>query len=109
MQNSKQQIVAASLLALILYLAPNLIQDIHRISGHRLHYDESPALPGLQLSNSVEKCPVCVFEFNLVEEIADFIYVPVLKVETLVLATFQENQVQNNAFHYYDLRAPPKA
>ena len=109
MQNSKRQIVFASVLAMFLYLVPNLVQDTHRISGHQTRFAESPVLPGIQLSQSKEKCPICVFEFNIVEGIVNFAYIPVIKVETFVLAVFQENQIQNKIFHYYDLRAPPKA
>ena len=108
MPNSKRQIVFASVLAMFLYLVPNLVQDIHRIYGHQTQFAESTVLPGLQYSRSNEKCPVCVFEFNIVEETTNFLYVPVLKVETFLQEVFQENQIQNIIFHYYDLRAPPE-
>lgn len=109
MQNSKRQILFASVLALCLFLVPNLVQDFHRISGHQTRFVVKHAFSGLQVSSSVEKCPVCVFEFNIVEEITNFVYIPVLKVEAFVQATLHENQFQYEAFHYYNLRAPPVA
>ncbi len=109
MQNSKRRIVAASLLAMLLYLGPNLVQDVHRILGHQIHFGRNHNLPGLQLFSQEEECAVCVFEFNIVEESHPYVFVPVLNIESFALKTVTENQIQNKYFHYYNLRGPPQA
>jgi len=108
MQNSKRQIALISVLALLLYLVPNLVQDVHRVLGHHEYRNNSSFKDGKQLSNHYDKCAVCVFEFNVVDQLDNTIYVPYLKTETFLFTSLQEDQVQKNTFHYYNLRGPPK-
>lgn len=109
MQLSKRQFALSAVLAMLLYLVPNLVQDIHRIWGHQDHQHNFSSADGIQLHNHYEKCAVCVFEFNLVEEFSAFVYVPVLQTVISLFVESSEQQFQNEAFHYYNLRAPPQA
>jgi hypothetical protein len=109
MQNPKRNIAISSVFAMLLYFVPNMVQDVHRILGHPDYPIESHAPTGVQLLNQSERCPVCIFEFNVVDEAAIFVYVPLLQSEISLFAENCENQVQNKIFHYYNLRAPPMA
>jgi len=109
MQISKRQIALSSILALLLYLVPNLVQDIHRIWGHRLLFEEIHTQTGLLLYSQNEKCPVCVFEFNVADETDNFVYVPLIHTVHFVFGALREHQIQNKTFQYYNLRAPPEA
>jgi hypothetical protein len=94
---------------MLIYFVPNLVQDIHRVWGHHEVHHPLGALEGSQFQNQSAKCPVCVFEFNIVDEIAYFIFVPLLDSQTTLFAEKSENQFRNTTFHYYNLRAPPQA
>jgi hypothetical protein len=109
MQNSKRQIAFSSILALLLYLLPNLVQDSHRILGHQVQFGENYPTSDVQVHNYLEKCPVCIFEFNVVNEIENLVYTPLLQAETHLFVAGKAQQVQDAAFFYYDLRAPPQA
>jgi hypothetical protein len=109
MQNSKRRIVFSALIAILIYFVPNLVQDIHRVLGHHEVHQQLNTHKESQFQNQTAKCPVCVFEFNVVDEIADFIYSPLVFSQKTLFAEKSENQIQNKAFHYYNLRAPPQA
>ncbi len=94
---------------MLLYLGPNLVQDLHRIFGHPIQFGENHNLSDIQLFSHADKCPVCVFEFNIVEESKTFEFIPFLKIETFILETVAENQIQNTYFYYYNLRGPPQS
>lgn len=108
MQNPKRQIAFLSVLALLLYLVPNMVQDIHRIWGHHEHPLELLPQTGKQFQKQSEVCQVCVFEFNVVDQLESSIYTHSLTTEPFLFASKQEDQVQKNTFHYYNLRGPPK-
>lgn len=109
MQNSKRQLAFSAVLAMLLYLVPNLVQDIHRVWGHHQHQNNFSSNAGIQLHSHYDKCAVCVFEFNVVDELPDFVFDAVLhKVISLYVAN-QDHQIQNTVFNYYNLRAPPGA
>ena len=109
MQNSKHLIVLSSLMALLLYLGPNMVQDVHRVFGHHDHPVSFQAHSTNQFQNHGEKCPICFFEFNVVDELTTFVYIPVIRVAVSLFAYEYDNQIQNITFHYYNLRAPPEA
>jgi hypothetical protein len=109
MQNSKRRIALLSILAILLYLVPNMVQDVHRVLGHHEHHITSPKYSDTQIQNQAEKCPICVFEFNVIEKAESFAYFPFLKSESSIFRDKCESQIQNKAFHYYNLRAPPLA
>jgi len=109
MNISKRQIAFSSLLAMLLYLVPNLVQDAHRIWGHDKHQFEIHDLPGYQFVNQSEKCPVCIFEFNVTEDIQHIVFEPLLKSNAVLFIGKQYNQAQKKTFSYHNLRAPPQA
>jgi hypothetical protein len=108
MQNSKRQIALSSFLVMLLYLVPNMVQDIHRIGGHQIHFGESHQQPGIQLYSQQEECPVCVFEFNVVDQLKNTVYIPYLRTESFVFTSNREDQFQKITFQYHNLRGPPK-
>ncbi len=109
MLHFKRQIAFSSVLVLLVYLVPNLLQVAHHILGHQTHFGKNKTLPGTQLCSLKEECPVCVFEFNVVSETQALVYIPVLKSETFIFSKKQEDQFQNIAFKYNNLRAPPQS
>lgn len=109
MQNSKHNIVLSSLMALLFYLGPNMVQDVHRVFGHHHHHHcESQSGTTIHRVHG-EKCSVCVFEFNVVDEPDDFTFIPLPQAISFLMPVAIHNQFQNSAFHYYQLRAPPLA
>jgi len=109
MQKSKHYLVVSSLLALLLYLGPNTVQDIHRVFGHHDHPVSFQTHSNTQFQNHREKCPICFFEFNVIDKLNTFVYVPVVQTTVSLFADECDNQIQNITFHYYNLRAPPEA
>jgi hypothetical protein len=109
MKNSNRQLALSSVLVLLLYLVPNLVQDVHRVWGHHDHSVSFQSRSIVQFQNHSEKCPICFFEFNVVDEINAFVYIPVLPTTVSMFVDQFVNQVQNKTFHYYNLRAPPRA
>lgn len=109
MQKSKHYLVLSSVLALLLYLGPNMVQDLHRVFGHHDHYVPFQTNSNTQFQNQTEKCPICFFEFNIVDELSTFAYVPLVQTAVCLFADECDNQIQDKTFHYYDLRAPPVA
>lgn len=98
---------AISLLALLLYLVPNLVQDVHRIWGHNDNNHVIDFHQDIQINRQSEDCAACVYEFNLADDIISYPYIPVLESVTCVLVLRHDSQIQNKTFSYYNLRAPP--
>ncbi|MFZ4549486.1 MAG: hypothetical protein ACOYN4_18710 [Bacteroidales bacterium] len=109
MKNSKPQVAASAIIALLLFLAPSFVQDYHRLWGHQEKSVEILSDSEFQIHNQHEKCAVCVFDFNIVEDIAFYHFTPDLHSTHFFFIENNQNQVQESAFHYYNLRAPPKA
>jgi len=109
MQKSKHSIVLSSLMALLIYIGPNMVQDVHRVFGHHNHPVSFQANSTNQFQNHSEKCPICFFEFNVVDELNTFVYIPVIRVAVSLFAYEYDNQIQKITFQYYNLRAPPEA
>ncbi len=109
MQDTKRRVALASVLSLLLYLGPNLVQDVHRIFGHLIHFGEIHNQLGIQLYSLQEECAVCVFEFNIVDELKTFVFVPVFNAEKFKLETLTKSQIHTLYFSYYNLRGPPEA
>ena len=109
MKQSKRKIAVLAVFAILLFLAPNFVQDYHRIWGHQENFCESLTVSGIQIHEHHEKCAVCKFEVNIIEDIVFFVYAPSLSSEHYLFEGKKENQIQKTAFHYYNLRAPPKA
>jgi len=105
----KRHIALTSVLAMLLYLGPNMVQDIHRVWGHHEHHHTINSDKNPQLESQYADCPICVFEFNVVDEIDTFVYIPILSTQTIIFVENRADQIQNKAFHYYNLRAPPQA
>lgn len=109
MKNPNRQLAFSAVMAMLLYLVPNMVQDFHRVWGHHNHPVSVQTTSNTQFQNSTEKCPVCFFEFNVVDELNTFVYVPVVQTTVYLFSDECENQIQNKTFHYYNLRAPPVA
>lgn len=86
-----------------------MVQDVHRVWGHHEYKDNFSTTAGKQLHNHYDKCAICVFEFNVVDKLAAFVYVPLLQTAVTLLVENSDHQVENKAFLYYNLRAPPQA
>jgi len=109
MKISERRIALLPIFALLLYLAPNLIQNVHRVIGHPEPQVRCDLRSGIQVLNHKEKCPVCVFEFIVIDHIENAIYIPSPKIESFLFCSKQEDQLQKITFHYYNLRGPPIA
>ena len=109
MPHSKRQIALSSLVAVLLYLIPNLVQDIHRVFGQHEYYVQSNSDNGKQIHLHYEKCTICVFEFNVVDDVVNPVVSNIQQTISVLLTAKQENQIHNKAFYYYNLRAPPQA
>ena len=84
-----------------------MVQDVHRVFGHHHHHHcESQTGTGIHRVHA-EKCAVCVFEFSIVDEPADFKFIPLTQVLAFELPDAIQNQFINSTFEYYNLRAPP--
>jgi hypothetical protein len=97
----------ASLMALVLYFAPNLGQDVHRVFGHMLDRHYHPYTTGNQISTHSTQCPVCVFEFTFVESIPEHKENTVISDWYCTIATeirFKVPATTNFSIHS---RAPP--
>lgn len=109
MQIPKRRIAFLPVVAVLLYFVPNLVQDIHRVLGHPDFLVKSTSQSGIQLYSQSDKCPVCVFEFNVVDQLENTVYIPSLNIESFLFTPKQEDQIQNTTFDYYNLRGPPEA
>ena len=108
MQKTKRVAALSSLMALLIYLGPNLVQDIHRVFGHHHHHSASHAATGINHTHG-ERCDVCTFEFNIVDEpqssgMDSFSFSVSFSMPVQI-----HQQFENNCFKYYQLRAPPLA
>ena len=108
MLKSKHFIVLSSLMALLIYLGPNMVLDVHRVFGHHHHHCASNSGTGFHRVHS-EKCSVCTFEFNVVDEPNNFRFNPLPQTISFLMPVAIHNQFQNSTFKYYQLRAPPLA
>ena len=104
---SGYKVVMSSLLALFVYIVPNLIQDFHRVFGHHEHYSDSRVESGIHSSHS-ENCQVCKFEFNILDELESFFILTALPAFSVQFIERHDNQLYPLVFHYYNLRAPPQ-
>jgi hypothetical protein len=86
-----------------------MVQDYHRVWGHHGHEAVKSLNHERQLGNLKEECPVCVFEFNFVEEVGSFHFTPETRINLFVYAEKSENQFAYKSIRYYNLRAPPQA
>jgi hypothetical protein len=107
-QISKRRIAFLPFFAMLLYLVPNLVQDLHRVWGHPDFQAANIAQSGMQFHHKADNCPVCVFEFNVVDRFENTVYIPSLKTESFLFSPKQQDQIPNNTFDYYNLRGPPK-
>lgn len=105
----KNRIVLSSFLAFMVYFAPYLVQDYHRFLGHHDVHPQNFALAGMQLQNQSEVCPVCNYEFTVIDENVSFVYDPHLFSISTVYVERIKNQILNSSFLYFNLRAPPHA
>jgi len=109
MSNSPSRIVISSVLILMLYFLPNLMQDAHRMFGHqnRIQYLSCSVSDGLTVFGTSEKCNVCMFEFNFTEKPDNRIYTPFLLIQPAVFVETIGNYPPARSFPDYNLRAPP--
>jgi hypothetical protein len=107
MKHYKRKHIVSAFVAILLFLVPNFVQDYHRIWGHQENFCVSLTVSGIQIHEHHEKCVVCKFEFNIIEDIAFCVFAPSLSSTHCLFADKRENQIQQSAFHYYNLRAPP--
>lgn len=107
MQKQDRHIIAASFLALMLYFVPNLVQDIHRVFGHIGEQNPSHAYSGTYIHNFYERCPICVFEFSMAEDIN----IGIIKLKTgsnrQDHSTKAEHQIFDSFRNTIRSRAPP--
>jgi hypothetical protein len=93
--------------ALLFYVLPNIVQDVHRLSGHYEISNLSQSTLGKVIHQSVEKCLVCHFEFYSVDEIKTNIFNVVLVARISIIKAKVGNHLSPEAFDYSQLRAPP--
>jgi len=94
-------------LAAILYILPNLLQDIHRISGHSDNTGTNEFSAEKHFQVPTIKCPVCVFEFYTSDGVKSNYaeVIPVLSI--FIFKNDFKHQLSSHDFDYIDLRAPP--
>lgn len=95
------------ILAVLLYLLPNLVQDAHRLFGHLGHSFTPLASESKSIQSTVEKCPVCVFEFYSVDDAPIQVFKVLVANTILVFNAFETHQLTSKVFDYSQLRAPP--
>jgi len=94
-------------MALLFYLGPNMVQDVHRVFGHHHHHHcESQSGTTIHRVHG-EKCSVCVFEFNVVNEAPASIFTVLLATCNTVFTHNINHQLTSKVFDYSQLRAPP--
>ena len=93
--------------AVLLYLLPNLVQDVHRVFGHSNIFYSTQASTGKNIHQSFEKCTVCVFEFYSVDEIHAPVFNVLLAICNTVFTDNISHQLTSKVFDYSQLRAPP--
>jgi len=93
--------------AVLLYLLPNLVQDVHRVFGHHNVSHYTQATTAKSIHHPAEKCPVCVFEFYSVDEAPASIFTVLLVTCNTVFTYNINHQLTSKVFDYSQLRAPP--
>ena len=93
--------------AVLLYLLPNLVQDVHRVFGHHNISHFTQATTAKSIHQTTEKCPVCVFEFYSVQEAPAPIFNVLLATCNPIFRVNDSHQLTSKVFDYSQLRAPP--
>jgi len=93
--------------AVLLYVLPNLLQDLHRFTGHHEHSYSIHAFAGQQIHHLVDKCPVCIYEFYSADETKYNFYAVVLPAGNFVFCENTSHQLPFKVFDFSRLRAPP--
>jgi len=96
----------AAIIALLLYVIPGLVQDVHRlehIQGNASPIESS----GEQISLSSEKCPICKYEFCPVSEQQNNSLLPVIFAGEPIFISSIHNQLAAPVFNHFRLRGPP--
>jgi hypothetical protein len=97
----------AAIFAALLYILPNLVQDLHRILSHHEISFSLRDYTRQSVNHQDEKCPVCIFEFNSADEIKIEFYPAVLSSSNFTYCENDGNQFALKVFNYSQLRAPP--
>jgi hypothetical protein len=95
------------ILALLLYVLPNMVQDVHRVFGHYHLTVFAYSSSGNNIQQCVDKCPVCHFEFCAVDEIKTDIFAVVVATSNVIFKFTGSHQLSHKVFDYSQLRAPP--
>lgn len=93
--------------AVLLYVMPNLVQDVHRVFGHYGHTFPYQLTEGKNIHSTLEKCPVCVFEFYSIEDTLPSVYTILLATSHSFFKADETHQLTSKVFDYSQLRAPP--
>ena len=93
--------------ALLLYVLPNIVQDVHRLFGHsHISYSKQLTLV-TSIHSSVENCLVCHFEFYTADETPATVRTVILATCNTFLSADVNHQFSSKVFDYSQLRAPP--
>lgn len=96
-----------AILAVLLYVLPSLVQEVHRLIGH--HDNAHSVFFGKEsgFQQQTDKCPICVFEFYTLDEIPLEYYSAVFSSSTIKFSINSNHQIALKIFDYFQLRAPP--
>ncbi len=95
--------------ALLLYVLPNIVQDVHRLFGHYHISYSTQSITDTGIHHCVENCPVCHFEFYTTDETPATARTVVSATCNTFLSAEASHQLTAKVFDYSQLRAPPVA
>jgi len=96
-----------AIIAVLLYILPNLVQDAHRLIGHHDVVHSIASGKGLNIQQQADECPICVFGFYTIDEIPFEYCSAVLSSATIKYSVNSNHQIALKIFDYSQLRAPP--
>jgi len=96
-----------AIIAVLLYVLPSLVQDVHRILGHQEIPVSVRATAEKNIHKLIENCPVCVFEFYSVDEVNTTVFTAVSISGKSIFKIHSGDQLSTKVFDYSQLRAPP--
>lgn len=93
---------------MLLYFAPNLVQDYHRVFSHHHHHCcQAHCNTGIEVEYQNDDCALCVFQFNVIDEPLKWQFSSFSILISDITLNISNARIQLKPFHSYQLRAPP--
>lgn len=107
MHSLRRHTLSTSLLALMLYFGPNLVQDIHRVYGHSHEHHSLACSQGFLLGIDTNPCAICVFTFIVTDSIIQNTDVIAIKSWYITLSEGDTFPLKKTFDSHIQARAPP--